>query len=329
MDRGRTPVTRRGGSGSLAEWLARHDGGPYPAYRDLRGEHELDGFRVVLERVQPDPFAGPSHLCLLVPYLRTALDPAEAGRPGAVGALELGAFDAASARSVALRDYLARRVHAWLREVVPGGRRPSLAIEEPGQEILDRSSVLCTARGIEIRLRADLPGRGRRIDGRGAARVMIELPSRLVAEVLAPGVFDQRSLARHLEVVEDWMSLQEQLRSRAGSRSSPMVRSSPVARKRRSPPPLRAPGEHGATDRFRRPGGGCAGEIELPHAGRVSGLALEPGVTLLCGGGFHGRAPSCGRSPPRSPACARGRTRTGRDPAGCAIDRAEDRARHP
>nr|BFF22223.1 hypothetical protein GCM10025732_01880 [Glycomyces mayteni] len=40
---------------------------------------------------------------------------------------------------------------------------------------------------------------------------------------------------------------------------------------------------------FRSPDS-LAVEVELPHAGRVRGMGIAPGVTLIVGGGFHGKS---------------------------------------
>jgi len=264
----------------LHDWCRRHDGGPYPAYRDLRGRYRLDGLALEILRVQPDPFAGPSRLRLLVPWRRTAVPPELARGEGARGAALPGVIDPRAAAAVAWRDFLARRIRSWL-ETRSG---PSLRIDAGGQQVLDRSAVLFRPDGVEIRLEADLPARGRRILGRDAARLLLEAPESLPRGCLEPEAFDLEAARRHAATVEDFAALQTELERqgwaafvadgarlprRAGNDDRPL-RTEPVV-PFVSPPELRR-------------------EVRLPHAGPVAGMAVEGGVTLLCGGGFHGKS---------------------------------------
>jgi predicted ABC-class ATPase len=267
----------------LEDWCARLDGGPYAAYRDLRGRYRLRGCDLEVLRVQPDPFAGPSRVRLLVPWAGTGL-PEESGTlTGGRGAAVPGLVDRESARAVGLRDFTGRRVGRWLHATASGGR-PALSIERHGQCILDRSAVLFHPGSLEVRLEVDLPARGRRILGREAARLLLQLPERLLAECLSPGACDPATALRHAQAAEDFAALQAalaehdwiafvadgaRLARRAGNDDRPLAEEPVVEFD--SPPGMRR-------------------EVTLPHAGRVTGLALDPGVVLLCGGGFHGKS---------------------------------------
>jgi predicted ABC-class ATPase len=267
----------------IEDWCARLDGGPYPAYRDLHGRHRLRGCDLEVLRVQPDPFAGPSRVRLLVPWAQTGLPPESATLPGGRGAVVPGLVDRESARAVGLRDFAGRRIGRWLEEVRTRDR-PAMAIERHGQGVLDRSAVLFRPDALEIRLAVELPARGRRILGREAARLLLQMPERLVAECLGPGAFDPATALRHAQAAEDFAALQEtltergwiafiadgaRLARRAGNDDRPLTEGPVVAFD--SPPALRR-------------------EVTLPHAGRITGLAFDPGVVLLCGGGFHGKS---------------------------------------
>lgn len=267
----------------LEDWCVRLDGGPYPAYRDLRGCHRLRGCDLEVLRVQPDPFAGPSRVRLLVPWDGTGLPKESAALPGGRGAAVPGLVDRDSARAVGLRDFTGRLVGRWLEAAGAGGR-PAVSIARHGQCILDRSAVLFHPGLLEIRLEVELPARGRRILGCQAARLLLQLPERLIAECLAPGATDPATALRHAQAVEDFAALQAalaehdwiafiadgaRLARRAGNDDRPLTEAPVVEFE--APPELRR-------------------EVTLPHAGRVAGLALDPGVVLLCGGGFHGKS---------------------------------------
>lgn len=245
--------------------------------------HRLRGCDLEVLRVQPDPFAGPSRVRLVVPWNETGLPSESSALLGGRGAARPGLVDSDSARAVGLRDFTGRRIGRWLEEVGATGR-PTVSIERHGQCVLDRSAVFFRPDALEIRLSVELPARGRRILGQEAARLLLQMPERLVAECLAPGALDPVTASRHAQAAEDFAALQTalaergwiafiadgaRLARRAGNDDRPLTEGPVVEFD--SPPALRR-------------------EVTLPHAGRITGLALDPGVVLLCGGGFHGKS---------------------------------------
>lgn len=268
----------------LDDWLRRMDGGPYPAYRDLYGRFTLSGLEIEILRVQPDPFAGPSGVRLLIPYESTALDPSLGTLHGGCGAAEPGLVDRDSARAVGIRDYLGRRIGLWLQDRGRAGGGQTLAMVRHGQQILDRSAVLLRNGRVEVRLTVDLPARGRRILGREAHRLLVETPELLVRDCLGPGAFDPAAMERHADAARDFSHLQEIL---AGENWVAFVAEG--ARLARRAGNDDRPLDEGEVIPFAPPGS-MRREVVLPHAGRLTGMAVEPGVTLLCGGGFHGKS---------------------------------------
>lgn len=248
----------------LRRTLARIDGRGYKAYQDIRGTYDLDGAQVEIAHVQGDPYAPPSRLHAQID-LRGA------------GLLPLAEGDTPRLRG--LEDFIGR---ALAHAIGASGCR-DLAIDHHGQEVLLRSTVRVREGGLEVRLALQLPAAGRRVRGHQAARILLnDLP-----EILAHGTsahsLDLERAARHQDVREDHTALQGTLREenwiafvangailprRAGHDDRPLEKSAV---------PFRAPAS-------------LEREITLPHAGRVRGMAIPPGVTLLVGGGFHGKS---------------------------------------
>lgn len=269
-----------GTSTELRRWCQRQDGGPYASYKDLLCHPiALEAADLELVRVQPDPFAGPSRARLLIPWSQTPFDPEMAVWPGGRGALIPGLWDVTTARAVAARDFVGRSLGRWLDR---DSQRPGVRIEPHGQQMRDRSAVLFDEDGWEIRFELDLPGRGRRIAGSDAAHRLIDLPEALVRDALAG--LDLAGLRAHIATAEDFVSLQDQLAERqwvaflgdgshlarrAGNDERPLLGDEVV--------PFLSPDS-------------LAREVHLPHAGPVRGLAIPEGVTLLCGGGYHGKS---------------------------------------
>jgi len=135
--------------------LLRIDGRGYKAYKEIEGRRfQFDCFDLVVEHVQGDPYAAPSKLRALVPAQTAALPASALASP---------------ARRRATRDFLSRAFRA------ASGRHREIAIDAGRQTVLDRSACLIDAGAVELRFTIDLPGAGRRILGRKAASLLIDL----------------------------------------------------------------------------------------------------------------------------------------------------------
>lgn len=242
----------------LAEQCRARDGKGYPAYKDLIGWHDLGGIALGVDRVQPDPFAPPSRVRLRIPWSRGAIP--EAALQGA-------------ARRRATRDYLARA----LREAL--GDESAVGISGGGQVVLDRTAVRFADSGIEFRATVALPARGRRIQGREAARLLTDALPRAAAAAVRP---DPERLLEHAAVVEDQEALRAALEP-AGlvafvADGSRLARRSGVDdRPLQDALPFTTPAARRVT-------------LSAPHAGEVTGMGLPVGITLIVGGGFHGKS---------------------------------------
>ncbi len=250
--------------------LNRIDGRPYGYYRDLRGRrYALGGCRLHIEHVQGDPFAAPSRLRVEVPAAVLRL-------PG----WALGGRDARRATG----DYLQRALQPALSRPAGGagsGKSGLLEISRTGPEVLDRTGVVVDeAGGARILLCAGLPAAGRRILGRAAVEL---LGRRLPAAVgtVADGL-DLGVLRSHVHAVEDQVALRSQLVDHGliafMAEGSLLPRRSGVdARPLPGALPLEVPDA-------------LAVKLQAPHAGVLRGLGIRAGVTLIVGGGYHGKS---------------------------------------
>ena len=252
--------------------LQRLDGRPYGAYKDLgRRPYAVAPFTLTIEHVQGDPFAAPS---------RVRIDVA-----AAVGALAPETRTSADQRR-ATADHL----HRTLRRVLVGkrvaggsGKSGRLDLLPVGQEVLERSALVVEPDGtMVVRLTAGLPAAGRRILGRAAAELLTEALPHALARALTAGAIDQQALLAHVRAVEDQVALRESLTDRG---LVAFVGTGSIL-----------PRRSGADDRplpdaiaFEAPDS-LAVELDAPHAGRVRGLGVPVGVTLIVGGGYHGKS---------------------------------------
>ena len=251
----------------------RIDGRGYKAYKSIAGSYPFDGMALHIDHVQGDPFAAPSRLRIVVPWEVASLPEHARANPD---------------RRRALADFLARSAAAAIGDS-RGPRRGSggsgrIEICPCGQEVLPRSNVEIEGDRIVVRITVGLPAAGRRVLGREAARLLTERIPALVRASLLADAIDRDELRSHLDVVEDQVQLRQLLADRgwvafvadgsilprrAGNDDRPMTGAQVVPWT--SPPTL-------------------AASVDLEHAGRVPGTAIPAGVTLITGGGYHGKS---------------------------------------
>ena len=176
----------------LKQILQRIDGRGYGAYKDLRGNYQLQDWTLIVDHVQGDPFAVPSRLRLRLPL-------ALAGFPASCLAPQ--------ARRGALGDFLTRcfhhAIHRYHGEQRKNNRGAAIRIDQPGQEVLPRSSIAFTDAYLEARFTVCLPARGRTILGRQAMILLGETLPAIADHSLRYGALQHDDLTQHLNIVED------------------------------------------------------------------------------------------------------------------------------
>ncbi|GAB5602544.1 ABC-ATPase domain-containing protein [Thermus sp. FJN-A] len=249
----------------LLRLLASLEGRLYPFYKDAKGVWQAEGFALRFVHVQGDPFAAPSVLEVRYPQ-------------EAVGRLRV--YTRPEGR-VAVEDFLLRSLKARLRALPrPSGSGRSgevhVAVESP--KVLRRAGAHLGEEGLFLRFRLGLPAAGRRILGREAERLFRALGEHLKGFLRE---LDEGALLRHVHQVEDFAFIQERLAERGlvafVGEGAILPRESGVSQRLlkgavpfQSPPSLRV-------------------AFRTPHAGEVWGMGLPQGLTLITGGGFHGK----------------------------------------
>ncbi|MFP4607156.1 MAG: ABC-ATPase domain-containing protein [Thiohalospira sp.] len=245
----------------LEQTLERIDGRGYKAYKDIAGRYGFDRFTLLIDHVQADPFAAPSRLRAVVPWPVADL-------PEAV--------HASPARKRAARDFLARAFRRAAREEADVG------IDAGRQTVLERTACLFTEAGVELRFTASLPAAGRKILGRKARELLCERLPRIVRDAAEAERLDTQALERHCAAVEDQVALREALAERnlvafVGEGAVLPRRSGVDDRPLADAIPWQSPESLRVT-------------LPAPNAGEVTGMGVPRGVTLIVGGGFHGKS---------------------------------------
>jgi predicted ABC-class ATPase len=257
----------------LRSTLDRIDRKGYGAHKDLSGSHDFGSFTLFVDRVQRDPFAPPS--LIRVRTRENTFDPTLFENP---------------VRRVACEDFLTRSVEGEIRRVVRGNRGSGgsgrVEIQRASQVVLSRTSMVVEPGYVEARMAVGLPARGRSVDASAAKTMLLEELPEVVRGGLVPapeGGVDAERARLHVEKVADADHLRGLL---PGLRLVAFVADGAVL-----------PRESGASDRPLRDGAVPFGspeeyrvEVELPNRGVVSGMGIPEGVTLVAGGGFHGKS---------------------------------------
>ncbi len=257
----------------LRDTLTRIDGRGYKAYKDTEGVYDFRDYVLHVDRAQGDPFAAPSNI-------RVRVSQAVAGFPKET-------YENKS-REIALRDYITRAFFRASKKYGRGGRGTGksglLTIDQPGQEILERTSVFITEDFVEARFLMGLPAFGRKIAGRHAESMFFEELPKIVQASLIHQNLDQDALDLHIQTAEDADALRDLLGELGFvgfvADGAILPRASGI-----DPRPL----AEGKVVLFEAPES-LKIEVDLPNRGTVTGMGIRKGVTLIVGGGYHGKS---------------------------------------
>lgn len=246
----------------IRDTLYQIDGQGYGTYRQIRGIHRLDEFQLSVDKVQVDPYAPASLMRVIL--------------PSGVVDLPNELIDDPAGR-VATSDFLTRRFAQAIR------KGSSVSIGTPGQQVLQRSSVVIGQNTVEARIAVDLPAAGRRIRGRQAAQILTEELPHIVANSLKFQHLNAQALADHVSLYRD----QEYLRGvLAANRLVGFVGDGSILPRRSGDSDIPLADEavpFFAPETLRV-------SFQLPSGRTVTGMGIHEGVTVIVGGGYHGKS---------------------------------------
>ncbi|MDD2496743.1 MAG: ABC-ATPase domain-containing protein [Desulfitobacteriaceae bacterium] len=255
----------------LKQLLFNLDGKGYKTYKDIQGTYRGNWFLLHIDYVQGDPFASPSRI-------RAEISQQHAGYRED--------WYNSRVRRVALEDFLARETAKALRyphaNNAGSGKSNMIFVDSPGQEILSRTAVKVTGHMVEVRLSVGLPAAGRRILGRAAK----DLLSKQIPDIIQKALlqFDQQKLIKHLELADQQNTIRQFLAEHKYiafiANGAVLPRESGISNR-----PLK--GEHVTI--FQSPPS-LEIEIPVPHREPLRGMAIPEGITIIVGGGYHGKS---------------------------------------
>lgn len=260
-------------SDELRRMLTGIDRRSYPAYKDIKGRYSFGRYVLSIDHVQGDPFAAPSKLSVHV--------------EGKIAAFPSELYDS-DHRRVTLQDELTRRFGKCAEKCTfkarGSGRSGLISVSRCGQEVLERTACTIDPENgsILIRFEVGLPANGRTINGREAEKMLLSFIPECVDTALMYKNADKEKLSRSAELADDRSYIREKLPELGlcafVADGSILPRATGISDKpMKQGIPFKAPEEMRVA-------------IDLPNRGRVTGMGVPKGITLIVGGGYHGKS---------------------------------------
>ena len=249
------------------------NGESYKSYKSIEGEFLFNDYIFYVDHVQDDAFSSPSKMRVKIAQ-SAALFPDDTY------------FN--RSREVALRDFITRRFYESIRtyskadiELKESG---SISIENPGQEILERSTAFIDQSYVEIRFTLRLPYSGNNVEGNLAEDILFNKLPKIINNSLLFENLDKEALYQHIKTYEDADFLRNELEN---LRLIAFVAEGSILPRRSDGSTL--PIEMDRAVPFVSPNN-LKMDVELPNKGQITGMGLPRGITLIVGESGQGKS---------------------------------------
>lgn len=243
----------------------------YPAYKGLKGMYGFGDYILSIDHVQGDPFASPSHISVRISHQ-------SAGFPADY-------YNTPLTRTT-LCDYLTRRfaeqIDHYTFRAKGSGKSGLISVSHCGQEVLSRTACEIDEKGITARFFIGFPANGRTINSTELEKILFDFLPVCVKKAYFYSSQNKQQLLAWIHTALDQDYIRQELRRRnlaafvadgailpreSGVSSRPMKDSIPFT----SPDSLRI-------------------SMDLPYKGKITGMGIPRGITLIVGGGYHGKS---------------------------------------
>ncbi|WP_147802152.1 ABC-ATPase domain-containing protein [Alkalicoccus halolimnae] len=256
----------------LERSLQSLDNKSYNALKSIQGNYQTDlDNTLFIDYVQGDPFAAPSRIRFRIPLSSTDLT-----------FTDMEEYH----RLVAAKHFFSKEFtfeKDKKKNPVRGtGKSGMIFIDTPGQEVIERSAVAITEKYIEFRISCGIPANGRKISGKQAANLLCRIiPS--IAEATLEN-YRRSNFQESLEVADNQVFIRKKM-SENGltafvSNGSVLPRESGHSNRplpEKEAVPFHSPKVWEYT-------------FTLTNGRKITGMGIKRGVTLIVGGGYHGKS---------------------------------------
>ena len=247
----------------------------YPAYKSLKGTYRFPAYTLSIDHVQGDPFASPSHISIRIPLKR-------AGFPQFCLTNTL--------TRVTLSDYLTRQFAAQVAKfsfrAKGSGKSGLISVSQCGPEVLERTACQVDSDPqtgcITVRFFVGFPANGRSINAKELEKILFDFLPVCVEKTFYYRNLNAAEVKQTIDLCEDQDTIREEMKKR---NLVAFVADGAVL-----------PRESGVSSRPMK--GACAFtspeslriSLQLPHKGHITGMGIPQGITLIVGGGYHGKS---------------------------------------
>ncbi|MDR1766322.1 MAG: ABC-ATPase domain-containing protein [Lachnospiraceae bacterium] len=306
-------------SEDLRSLLRSIDHRGYPAYKDTKGQYRFPAYVLSIDHVQGDPFAAPSKVSVHISQERAAFPPEYYDLPHKRVALQdhltrlfyqrlrgheerLGSGKSGLVRVSCPRQEILERTACEIGAprggaggVSPGAgagagvgagagagvqsgagtapKAPSGAGSRPGAN---------APGALTMRFEVGFPAFGRTINAAGLIQILFDFLPQCVERTLLYKNLDAKGVESVVFLAEDQAEIRRQLDVQGlvafVADDSVLPRESGI-----SPRPMRGAIPFVSPDSMRV-------TMQLPHKGTITGMGVKKGITLIVGGGYHGKS---------------------------------------
>ena len=254
----------------LKRELEKIDGRGYKTYKTLEGQYSFEDYILSIDHVQGDPFASPSRIRVIV---------------NSNNNFPKNLFDE-KYKKITICDFLTRlfskNIYKYGEKVFGSGKSGLIEISKCSQQVIERTSIIINNEKIEARFYVGFPARGRSVLSKELEKILFNIIPNIVKNTLIYNNINIKALNYKLKLLEDQEFIRKQLKDKKLiafiANNSILPRESGISQK-----PLKDGKKFISPKELEV-------EFNTPNRGLIKGMGIPEGITLIVGGGYHGKS---------------------------------------
>lgn len=254
----------------LKRELEKIDGRGYKTYKTLEGQYSFEDYILSIDHVQGDPFASPSRIRVIV---------------NSNNNFPKNLFDE-KYKKITICDFLTRlfskNIYKYGEKVFGSGKSGLIEISKCSQQVIERTSIIINNEKIEARFYVGFPARGRNVLSKELEKILFNIIPNIVKNTLIYNNINIKALNDKLKLLEDQEFIRKQLKDKKLiafiANNSILPRESGISQK-----PLKDGKKFISPKELEV-------EFNTPNRGLIKGMGIPEGITLIVGGGYHGKS---------------------------------------
>lgn len=254
----------------LKRELEKIDGRGYKTYKTLEGQYSFEDYILSIDHVQGDPFASPSRIRVIV---------------NSNNNFPKNLFDE-KYKKITICDFLTRlfskNIYKYGEKVFGSGKSGLIEISKCSQQVIERTSIIINNEKIEARFYVGFPARGRSVLSKELEKILFNIIPNIVKNTLIYNNINIKALNDKLKLLEEQEFIRKQLKDKKLiafiANNSILPRESGISQK-----PLKDGKKFISPKELEV-------EFNTPNRGLIKGMGIPEGITLIVGGGYHGKS---------------------------------------